>query len=122
MTSIFENMKNLADGFIADAEVFVRKQKVDKVVARVDLDELYENKSAIIYADMLGELDVTVDLHEIGNNFHLTIDVCGQPDLVGEEYEYTEDGLDVLHEALTAIVSELSESVINEISNNTTMI
>lgn len=122
MENIFNNMKNLADTFIADAEEFVRKQKVDKVVSRVDLGELYDNKCAVIYSDMLGELDVTVDLHEIGNNFHLTIDVCGQPDLVGEEYEYTEDGLDVLREALTAIVSELSNIVINEISNNTTTI
>ncbi len=94
-----------------------RQQKVDKVVSRVDLGELYDNKHATIYSDMLGELDVTVDLHENGNDFHLTIDVCGHTELVGDEYEYNEDRLDVLHEALTAIVSELNVIVINDILN-----
>ena len=121
MENIFNNIKNLADGFIADAEGFVRKQKVNKVVSRVDIEELYENKFAIIYSDMFGELDVTVDLHENGNDFHLTIDVDGITELVGDEYEYNEDGLDVLHEAL-AIVSELDDIVINVIANNTTTI
>lgn len=96
---------------------YKRRQKVDKVVSRVDLGELYDNKHATIYSDMLGELDVTVDLHENGNDFHLTIDVCGHTELVGDEYEYTEDGLEVLHEALTAIVSELNDIVINDILN-----
>lgn len=96
---------------------YKRRQKVDKVVSRVDLGELYDNKHATIYSDMLGELDVTVDLHENGNDFHLTIDVCGHTELVGDEYEYNEDGLDVLHEALTAIVSELNAIVINDILN-----
>lgn len=96
---------------------YKRRQKVDKVVSRVDLGELYDNKHATIYSDMLGELDVTVDLHENGNDFHLTIDVCGHTELVGDEYEYNEDRLDVLHEALTAIVSELNAIVINDILN-----
>lgn len=96
---------------------YKRRQKVDRVVSRVDLGELYDNKHATIYSDMLGELDVTVDLHENGNDFHLTIDVCGRTELVGDEYEYNEDGLDVLHEALTAIVSELNAIVINDILN-----
>lgn len=122
MENIFNNMKNLADGFIAEAEMFIRKKKVEKVVSRVDIEELYENKFAIIYSDMFGELDVTVDLHENGNDFHLTIDVDGITELVGDEYEYNEDGLDVLHEALTAIVSELDDIVINVIANNTTTI
>lgn len=96
---------------------YKRRQKVDKVVSRVDLGELYDNKHATIYSDMLGELDVTVDLHENGNDFHLTIDVCGHTELVGDEYEYNEYRLDVLHEALTAIVSELNAIVINDILN-----
>ena len=98
-------------------ERLTRKQKVDNVVSRVEIEELYENKHATIYSDMLGELDVTVDLHEDGNDFHLTIDVCGHTEVVGDEYEYNEDGLDVLLEALTAGVSDLNEPVINDILN-----
>ena len=58
MNEIFEEMKNLADGFIAEAGEFIKnqhnmnkKEMLASVVERIDTDELYERGRTSIKYD-----------------------------------------------------------------------
>lgn len=94
-----------------------KKKKIEMLVERTDINELYDNKEITVYSDMLSELDVTAEVHEACNNFYLSVSVCGQVAANSTGYCYENEPNKPLSVALTEALSQLDDVIVNNILN-----
>lgn len=94
-----------------------KKKKIEMLVERTDINELYDNKEVTIYSDMLRDLDVTAEVHEACNNFYISVSVCGLVEANSSGYCYEKEPHKALKVALTEALSQLDNNIINDMLN-----